>query len=103
MVKVNIHDDQCMIGEAKVPSALCLLKVLIRESCLDSNATTSMIRQKLANLDEYLSEVENDITKFNNQVKQLLNALTVRAKQPRIYKLTCSRLLLRKSLREVYL
>ena len=40
MAKVNIHDDQYMIGKPKIPSALCFLKVLIRESYLDSNATT---------------------------------------------------------------
>ena len=44
MAKVNMHDDQYTMGKAKVPSALYLLKVLIRESYLDSNATTSMIR-----------------------------------------------------------
>ena len=39
-----------------------------------------MIRQKLANLDEHLSEAgnRNNITKFNNQVKQLLNSPTAR-------------------------
>ena len=80
MAKINIHDDQYTMGKAQVPSALCLLKVLIRESYLDSNATTSMIRQKLANLDEHLSESGNDICKFNNQIKQLLNSLTARGK-----------------------
>ena len=64
MAKVNIHDDQYMIGKPKIPSALCFLKVLIRESYLDSNATTSMIRTRLATLDELLAEVGNYIDKF---------------------------------------
>ena len=78
MAKVNIHDDQYMIGKPKVPSALCFLKVLIRESYLDSNATTSMIRTRLATLDELLAEVGNDVDKFHDEVKVLLSSLTAR-------------------------
>ena len=76
MAKVNIYDDEYMLGKPKVPSALCLLKVLIRESYLDSNATATMIRIKLATLDEHMVEVDNNITKFNEDVKILLGALT---------------------------
>ena len=37
-----------------------------------------MIRFKLSNLDEYLTEVDNDILKFNVHVKVLMNTLHLR-------------------------
>ena len=48
------------------------------ESYLDSNATSSMIRIKLANLDEYIVQVKHDIGKFNNYVKVLVETLRAR-------------------------
>ena len=39
-----------------------------RETHLDSNATSSMISFKLSNIDEYLSEVDDNILKFNGYV-----------------------------------
>ena len=74
--KLNIHDKQNLFGEPPIESGLCLLKILIRECHLDSNATSSMIKTKLTNLDEYLSETNNDILKFNNHVRMLIDSLT---------------------------
>ena len=76
--KLTIHDSQYMIGTPPTESGLCLLKILIKESHLDSNATSSMIRTKLTNLDEYLDEVENDIVQFNHYVQMLMDSLTAR-------------------------
>ena len=78
--RVNIHseDYQLMSGNQRVPSGLCLLKIFVRESYLDSNATTGMIREQLSNLDLYMPTVNNDITRFNNHVKMLLQALHAR-------------------------
>jgi len=76
--KLNIHDKQYLIREPPIESGLCLLKILIRESHLDSNATSSMIRTKLSNLDEYLTETNNGILKFNNHVRMLIDSLTAR-------------------------
>ena len=59
-------------------SGICLLKVMIREGHLDTNATTSMIRTKLSNLDVYISTIGNDITKFNAYVKMLQDTLRAR-------------------------
>ena len=73
MAKVNIRDDEYTIGKPKTPSALCFLKVFIRKSYLDSNATASMNRTRLATLDKYLAEVGNDVCKFNDEVKVLLS------------------------------
>ena len=76
--KLNIHDNQFVIGTPPLESGLCLLKILIRESHLDSNATSSMIRTKMTNLDEYLEEVNNDIVEFNSHVQMLIDSLAAR-------------------------
>lgn len=51
------------------------LEIIIRESDLDTNATTGSIRDKLSSLDLYLPKVECDITKFNQYVKLMVQAL----------------------------
>ena len=79
--KVNIHKNEYSLGNPKLPSGLALLKVLIRESYLDSNATTGMIRTKLANLDSYMTTCGNDITKFNAYVMYLEKALLARGEK----------------------
>ena len=79
--KLNVHEDEYIIGgpgQNKLPSGLCLLKVLMRESHLDSNATTGMIRTKLSNLDIELMQNGNDIIKFNSHVQVLLDQLAAR-------------------------
>lgn len=66
------------LGTFQRRSGACLLKILIRESYLDSNATSSMIRFRLSELDDYLEEIDNDITKFNKYVKVLMHHLHAR-------------------------
>ena len=81
--KLNIWASQYKLTNANdpdvtLPSGLCFLKVLIRESHLDTNATTSMIRTKLTNLDAYIQVIGNDISKFNGYVKMLIQTLHAR-------------------------
>lgn len=78
--KVLMHSEDYKLksGNELIPSGLCLLKVVVRESYLDSDATTGMIREQLSNLDMFMPTVNNDITRFNNHVKMLLQALTAR-------------------------
>ena len=64
-----------------VPSGNLLLKVIIRESHLDTNATTQSIRMKLSNLDEYIVKIESNIIKFNGYVKLLVNNLAARGQR----------------------
>lgn len=78
--KLNMHEGQYKIGE-ETPSGLCLFKVLVRESYLDSKATANMIRSKLSSLDLYLPQVGNDIIKFNAYVTTLMDALHARGEQ----------------------
>ena len=60
------------------PSVNLLLKVMIRESYLDTNAMTSGIRSKLANLQNYLSSVGHDISFLNTYVKKQVYSLRAR-------------------------
>ena len=87
--RVNVHSDEYHLESVdpgtnkivKIPSGLCLLKIVIRESYLDSNATTGMIREQLSNLHMHMPNVNNDITRFNNHVKMLLLALKARGER----------------------
>jgi hypothetical protein len=74
--KITIWKDQYHING--MPSGNLLLKVIIRESHLDTNATISNIRTNLSNLDTYMLKVGGDITKFNTYVKELIDSLTAR-------------------------
>lgn len=65
----------------KVASGNLLLKVIIRESHLDTNATTQSIRMKLSNLDDYMTKIDSDITKFNGYVKILIRSLEARGQK----------------------
>ena len=78
--KVMIWADQYQIeiDDTKYNSGVALLKVIIRESHLDTNATTSQIRTKLSSLDMYITTVNCDIGKFNQYVKLLIQSLTAR-------------------------
>ena len=73
-----IEPDPPLSDGKKLPSGLCFLTVIIRESHLDTNATTGMIRTKLSNVDSYIQVVGNDVTKFNGYVKTLLDTLASR-------------------------
>jgi len=61
-----------------VPIGILLLKVVVRESYIDTNATTTYIRDQLSSLDEYLPMIDYDIGKMNLHVQSLLEALNAR-------------------------
>ena len=61
--KVTIWMDQYEVSGK--PSGNLLLKLIIRESHLNTNATTSSIRTKLASLDVYILKIGCNIRKFN--------------------------------------
>jgi len=57
---------------------LALLKVIIRETAIDTEATTMTIRQDLQNVKDYLVSLNSDITKVNLYVRTKLDALRAR-------------------------
>lgn len=59
-------------------SAVCLLKVIIRESHLDSSATTRFARENLSSLDVHIKAQGYDIVKLNTFIQQQLDILRSR-------------------------
>ena len=78
-VKVIINRDEYMVDGFR--SGNLLLKVEIRESYLDTNATTSTIRTRLSSLDMYMGTIGSDISKFNAYVKLRLETLKARGEK----------------------
>jgi predicted Mrr-cat superfamily restriction endonuclease len=76
--KVSIWSNQYRIGDDNQVSGVTLLKIIIRESHLDTNATTNQIRTKLSGLDTYITAINSDIGRFNQYVKLLVQSLTAR-------------------------
>ena len=74
--KVHLWSDQFILYGRE--SGILLLKVIIRESHLNTNATTNSIRTQLSNLDEYITTIGCDIIKFNEHVKCLIEQLNAR-------------------------
>ena len=71
--KIKLYKDQYVINN--VPSEPAFLKVIIRESHLDTTAAKSIVRTELSSLDTYMVMVGSDIAKFNLHVKDLLQSL----------------------------
>ena len=78
--KVLIWSDQYQIevDGARYNSGVALLKIIIRENHLDTNATTNQIRTKLSALDTYVLTINSDIGKLNQYVKLLVQSLAAR-------------------------
>jgi len=74
--KINIWSSQYRVNGHL--SGNCLLKVIIRESYLDTNASSTFIREKLASCPTIMQTCGSDITKFNQHVVLLLESLTAR-------------------------
>ena len=55
-----------------------LLKIVLRESHIDTKSTSTSIRMNLSNLDTYIATVGHDVTKFNAHVKTLIQSLISR-------------------------
>ena len=51
------------------PSGSSLLKLIIKESHIDTNATTGNIRKKISSLDSYMPTIDHNIRTFNTYVK----------------------------------
>ena len=74
--KVVLWHEEYLIGD--IGSVNLLLKKIIMESHLDTNATASTIRKQLAKLDLYLPKIGHNIIKFNTHVMMLISGLQAR-------------------------
>jgi len=73
---VTLYKQEYTINHVR--SGPCMLKVIIRESHIDTHATTRIIRDKLQTLDTYIVSIDSDIVKFNEHVKDLMQQLAAR-------------------------
>ena len=71
--KISIWSTQYIVNG--YPAGVLLLKVILREADVDTQATAAYICQRLASLDNYMHQVDSDIKKFNVHVKSLLRDL----------------------------
>ena len=62
-------------------SGAALLKVIIRESHIDTNATVLSIREDLSKLDQHMIDLSSDIQKFNDHVTSQIEALAARGEK----------------------
>jgi hypothetical protein len=74
--KITIWKNQYLVNG--YCSGNLLLKIIVRESYLDTNATTANIRKKLSSLDTYILTIGSDITKFKIHVSLLIDSLAAR-------------------------
>jgi hypothetical protein len=69
--KLLLYKKEYYVND-RYPSGALLLKVVIRESYIDTNATVKFVRENLSSLDVYMVKVDSDIEKFNRYVYQNL-------------------------------
>jgi hypothetical protein len=74
--RIQVWKNQYSING--LDSGGCMLKVIIRESYLDSNATVSTLKMNLANLDDYIRDNGSDLVAFNAYVQSQLDGLAAR-------------------------
>ena len=76
---VTLLKSEYTIDDAQpIVSGTCLLKVVIRKSQIDTNATTSHIIEKLGRIDKIVIAQNSDIEKVNETIKALIEELATR-------------------------
>jgi hypothetical protein len=66
------------LGPFNRPAALCLLKIIIRESYIDSNATIRILREQLSSLPVHLAKFSGRIPDLNQFVRTTVDQLAAR-------------------------
>jgi hypothetical protein len=79
-IKINLWKSQytVVIDEVEYLLGTMLLKVIIRKSHLDINATIAATRTKLSSLDTYVLTISCDIEKFDQYLMLLIDSLATR-------------------------
>ena len=72
--KVSVWNSQYKVN--RIPSGNLLLKFIIREIHINTNATMPYIRTQLSSLDVDIGTIGSDISKFNTHVKLLLEGIS---------------------------
>jgi hypothetical protein len=80
IAKIDLYESEWTV--AGQPSGIAMLKVIIRQAYVDTNATTMHVRTKLSKLDAYMESLaEHNVTNFNEYVYEQLQALTARGER----------------------
>ena len=79
LTRLGVWTNQYHIDE--YASGNCFLKVMTRESGLETKSTTTFIHQTLTTLDERMKSYGDDVLKFNTYVKGLIRSLHERGEQ----------------------
>ena len=74
--KVWVWKDEFHINA--IPTGILLLKIVIREAHIDTNATVRHLREKISSLDDFIATIGHDIQKFNAHVVNIVNGLKAR-------------------------
>ena len=83
---VFLKEDNFMVSDPqdediKKASAMLLLKTIIEETSIQTNATNTTIQTRLASLAEYMAKIGSDIPKFNQYVEENISALAARGEE----------------------
>jgi hypothetical protein len=74
--KVWVWKDEFHINA--IPTGILLLKLVIREAHIYTNATVRHLREKISTLDGFIATIGHDIEKFNAHVINVVNGLKAR-------------------------
>jgi hypothetical protein len=81
-LKVQSEKDKYNISvpgsDEVLPSGALLLKIIIDKSSIDSNSVSTVIREQMTSLSDYIKEVKYDIEVFHTHVKSLVEQLRSR-------------------------
>ena len=78
--KILLLEDKYTLtdGLISLPAGTLLLRIVIRESIVDTNATQRHLREQLSKLDTYAICVNGDIEKLNQHAQDVINSLNAR-------------------------
>jgi hypothetical protein len=74
--RIVLQKDQYNVND--IPSGVLLLRLVIQESSIDTNATTRFLREQLSSLNNLMTEKESNVIEFNESVRGLLDSLASR-------------------------
>ena len=73
--KIHLMEKEMQVNG--IPCGITTLKVVIRESHVNTNAKVQFIRESLSSLDTYMQSIDSNITKFNQFIQNQMNSLKV--------------------------
>jgi hypothetical protein len=80
-IQTTVNSKADAFIQDREPAGAYLLKTIIAQSQLDTNATAMIIRKQLANLETLMTKVDSNIVKFNEEVEKLVHSLAARGQK----------------------